>query len=397
MAMEEENIKKQQDYLKNSLIYQMSLGSKELYHSNVWAWLLEKEHKYIKAFFDINLDEYDGKFEVRRELLHRDITIWLHKKGFPENKGKCYLVVENKIKSLPTVEQLKQYTEDVGNNILIGATYTGIKSTLDPENNSVTNEKRNKTITWNFRSYKDIAAKLEEITNASSERAIKKHKSQIMEYCKIVKTLNDLLERSLDMNKDMLNYKMVADLDNEQIRLSDVFKKLKGADFLSYLQEQERKNELEQFCPDGYHLYFWPSYNNKHATLDIRLCNDSKKCPYVNLGIQIEELQYRRMALIDEQTMDWLRVNKPADKLFELLSDNWFDKNFDLKIKERSIWGKTTKMKRLFDSYVSKQYCFIYQYCNINEQNKNMLYSDLFNCIKEDLKKAKEIVETGVF
>ena len=38
-------------FLENSLLYQMSLGSKELYHSNVWAWLIEKDPAFISAFF----------------------------------------------------------------------------------------------------------------------------------------------------------------------------------------------------------------------------------------------------------------------------------------------------------------------------------------------------------
>ncbi|MCM1533207.1 MAG: PD-(D/E)XK nuclease family protein [Corallococcus sp.] len=135
------NKQEQLNYLKNSLMYQMSLGSKELYHSNVWAWLLEKDREYIKAFFNIDLTEFDNKFEVRRELAHRDITIWLHKKGYPDNQGKCYLVIENKIKSLPTKEQLQDYTEDLGNNELFAATYTGIRSVLNSEDRICKNKR----------------------------------------------------------------------------------------------------------------------------------------------------------------------------------------------------------------------------------------------------------------
>ena len=40
--------------LKSSLIYQMSLASKELFHSNVWAWIIEKDHSITKSvFFDL--------------------------------------------------------------------------------------------------------------------------------------------------------------------------------------------------------------------------------------------------------------------------------------------------------------------------------------------------------
>ena len=39
------------NFLKSSLLFQMSLGSKELYHSNVWAWLIENDHNFVKVFF----------------------------------------------------------------------------------------------------------------------------------------------------------------------------------------------------------------------------------------------------------------------------------------------------------------------------------------------------------
>ena len=39
------------DRLEQSLVYKMSLGSKELYHSNIWAWLMENDNSFIKAFF----------------------------------------------------------------------------------------------------------------------------------------------------------------------------------------------------------------------------------------------------------------------------------------------------------------------------------------------------------
>ena len=64
-------------FLKNSLLYQMSLGSKELFHSNVWAWLMEKENKIINVFFDdVDLGKYEKPY-ISRECKNRDIIIWL--------------------------------------------------------------------------------------------------------------------------------------------------------------------------------------------------------------------------------------------------------------------------------------------------------------------------------
>lgn len=61
--------------LKGSLIYQMSLGSKELYHSNVWAWLIEVSPEFLRAF---GLGDYISAYKrVGREEGHRDLTIYL--------------------------------------------------------------------------------------------------------------------------------------------------------------------------------------------------------------------------------------------------------------------------------------------------------------------------------
>ena len=48
------------DYLKKSMIYQMSLGSKELFHSNVWGWLIENDKNFINAFIPtFEIDNYN--------------------------------------------------------------------------------------------------------------------------------------------------------------------------------------------------------------------------------------------------------------------------------------------------------------------------------------------------
>lgn len=36
--------------LEESPIYAMSLGSKELFHSNFWAWLMKTDPKFISIF-----------------------------------------------------------------------------------------------------------------------------------------------------------------------------------------------------------------------------------------------------------------------------------------------------------------------------------------------------------
>ena len=62
--------------LEESPIYAMSLGSKELFHSNFWAWLMRRNPEFIKTFFPKFRSQ---KPSVEREEKHRDITIHTEK------------------------------------------------------------------------------------------------------------------------------------------------------------------------------------------------------------------------------------------------------------------------------------------------------------------------------
>ena len=118
-------------FLSDSLIFQMSLGSKELFHSNVWAWLIGQDREFIKVFFT-DFDEKMYRFiSVERETCNRDVIIWLQKQGYTNKDEKYYLVIENKIKSLPTKEQLENYTENIDGNKCLQGVFTGIKNTLE--------------------------------------------------------------------------------------------------------------------------------------------------------------------------------------------------------------------------------------------------------------------------
>ena len=96
--------------LEASPMYNLSLSSKELFHSNFLAWLGNNDS--TKQFFvdvinelveDLNL-QLSGDWTVKREDDHFDLSI-------KENgdKGKYLLVIENKVKSLPRKTQLNDY------------------------------------------------------------------------------------------------------------------------------------------------------------------------------------------------------------------------------------------------------------------------------------------------
>ncbi|MBR6892945.1 MAG: hypothetical protein IKN15_06890 [Bacteroidaceae bacterium] len=142
--------------LRNSTMFHMSLGSKELFHSNFLHWIsivnwdaflqimhdlagLEKDEVFWWEETNCDVEGYKGKYcpdnnniEVRREYNHFDLSIYIldsekksKKKSQTEENEKFdsegniltrkwipVLILENKMKSLPYEEQLERYTKD---------------------------------------------------------------------------------------------------------------------------------------------------------------------------------------------------------------------------------------------------------------------------------------------
>ena len=121
--------------LESSPLFILSLGSKELFHSNFLYWLInagvlgkKKDGKEItgRELFCELIKEVSGinlipneKWIARREKMNFDLSLWTVKtddngniiytdKGL-EEESKCLLVIENKMKSVPYVKQIVKY------------------------------------------------------------------------------------------------------------------------------------------------------------------------------------------------------------------------------------------------------------------------------------------------
>ena len=116
--------------LKESVTFAMSLGAKELFHTNFLAFIFESR---AESLHDVRTKlrsalqfplELDGKTSVCatwREKRDLDLIVMPLKARTPdaENKNEyevidsTALVVEAKLKSIPTEEQLRRYTDDL--------------------------------------------------------------------------------------------------------------------------------------------------------------------------------------------------------------------------------------------------------------------------------------------
>lgn len=355
----------------------MSLGSKELYHSNIWAWLMENDNSFIKAFFpDCNDDFHD--FRIRREQAHRDLTIWFKNK---ENEQKCF-VIENKLKSIPGLEQLDGYTKPlILANLFAGGVLTGLKK---PNIVSTEDGKIDVCgVKWQFLPYSKISERIRTILNKTTSEFIIQNKSIILEYL----NNNDAMERIVDnhIRVHSLNLQTWDD-DLNELGLSDLINKTLGSMFINYV-----KTRLDEDKINFPFLYIGQGFHNKKITLDFRLNNwnefQEKKYTYLKIGIQIEGFQYRRM-------IDRSNEYSKADKIFEeFCKKGFFDLNYDKKNKTISFPNDTTsnrktKLSKKYDKYGE---CCIYQYSTIEGDEAN--FEKMYQRIKSDLILSESLME----
>ncbi len=361
--------------LKTSLIYKMSLGSKELYHSNVWAWLIEKDSAFIQAFFPPSSIPQEAKFDrVTREEENRDLSIWYI---FPDNSQKC-LVIENKLKSIPYVEQLDKYTGDLGDCFLEGA-LTGLRC---PNIVDTTRIKRIKEKVWRFVSYSEISDRIRRIAIESTTQSIVENRDVILEYA----DNNDCVERIVKSAITPQRLEQTWNGDLNELGLSDLVNKIIGSEFVHYVNERLHQDGISIpffFIAEGFH--------NKKITLDFRLSNwedylDSKYT-YLKIGIQIEAYQYRRM-------VDRISGYCDAEVIFqEFASKGFFDSRYDrkeklIKFPNDIVIERPTNMNKPYDKYGDT--C-VYQYSRLEGDDLN--FESIYQRIKNDVLVASSIME----
>jgi len=117
--------------LSDNPLFAMSLGGKELFHSNFLFWLLstsslKKATKELREwlFGEKTIDILWGE----RERCNFDLLFQYKCKDALEFR---FLVVENKFKSIPRIEQLCEYTEKILKGIAVGK-----KMRMDSRNTS---------------------------------------------------------------------------------------------------------------------------------------------------------------------------------------------------------------------------------------------------------------------
>ena len=341
--------------LKNNPLFIMSLHSKELFHSNFWAWLFERNVEYAKEFFpELEMIDKDG---VKREEKNRDITIW--------SDGKAY-VIENKLKSIPRLLQIQGYQEDLKDKFAKGV-LTGI---VEPDFINLANG-------WSFKSYEEISDCVKKVANKFEEDGFEK--KIIIEYSIMLSMLNKLIKSFIEQaSGKWVTYLDYSEL--ETIRMDDIVKKLIASSFVSFLN---KKFDIGKAVGD-YKLETKDDFSNKQAIVEVKYEFPEANDKVSIIGIQVQDNQFRWFIQINEKLDD----EKLKRRFEEYQQLGWFEK-YD---KESKLIGnKKTCLREEYCKYRTGKYTFIYQYWNISD-NIEPTYENIAAEITKSISKAEELI-----
>jgi len=205
------------DAIKASPLFQLSLGSKELFHSNFIAWLARKYPEQVGQLFAPYLKDNTGDLTITRidrELKNIDVHFY-----FTNGQE---LILENKVKSIPYIEQLEEYTKGHTANqnfLLLSLTRPEFTKTAKiPVLNTF----------WHTMSYRDLAESLKKvvpITTGQYDKLI------VEDYIYFIGFTSDALENVDVKESDQFTfYKPETDPTlalMQNIRMADVYSKIK--------------------------------------------------------------------------------------------------------------------------------------------------------------------------
>lgn len=412
--------------LKNNFLFQASLGSKELFHSNMLAWILEqqnesKQFEALKFFIekvaklDVGIITKDNNPVIAREENKIDLTI-----KWKEGKNWNLIFIENKMKSIPTAEQLKEYDRKI-DGLIDTKTKYGLfrqvkkKLLLTPFPSKI--QSNSQIMPWENITYckeiiEDFLTKVKDFKFENAEQSnIKfinekyisflKIQNNILEYFKL-NNLEDFKKRHYDFySKQAVEQEDESEElgeENEEeakhymtiirsLRLHDLVLKLAHSN-LSQLLEEEFKKQSK--LVETYHFHTNFTNSTGITAVSTRLYEykndeDKTKNKHIDIGIQLQGHQFRYY-LSSSSNMKELNI-KLATELFNKriwfhdLQGKTLQGNGRSKVlKQKSAIVDTSGKPRVFCEYSNGSFLYFYEDIYQNDYiptNKDII--EMFN------------------
>ena len=324
--------------IENTLNYQLSLSNLELYHSNLFAVVLEKSefinHEFFSDVIDINKKYTDLK--VYREKNSIDLTIEL-----TDEKGQnCVIFIENKVKSLPNASQLVRYSEKDPNakGILLSLVKPGFKL----------------SDSWFSRSYVELIEYYNDLLNKVDET----FRLFLLDYIEYMKNVEKFIEK--------ISYGKSYFLEESNNKVLDGMRLRSVIEKIHYANLQNKISDL------GYKTYSGRIRGGHHFGIDLPIEGTTS-----SFDIQIQGNQYRHK-------VNFSLEDKAKLGDLERICDSIKEKTclYHFNLEDNSILGKSSSTKK-WKMYDKRDF---YDYALIK---KHVSSKELINYIRTDVKKIE--------
>lgn len=332
--------------LKKSPMYNLSMCSLENFHTNFINWLGQQYPKETLNVFlpSKNLESFNN-IEFNTQINCQGKYIFDLYITMKNQEAEELLIVENKIKSYPTLEQLTSYQK-----VLEGKKCHFILLSLMPYND-LPND-------WSCLNYSELAINMHKVFGSCIFKN-DYHKYIINDYINVIENITQKVPTELNSKYDIYKY-------NNLEELSDVYIKYRTSELKNYLEKNLENKKIN----------FGTDFRNKQGIINCFYDLDTKiPC---TLLIQLQKNQYRYCMITGNENEDELR-ERLANKLF--CNGYWFN--------------NTTPNTK---GHKYKEYCgyspnFIYRYVTLENLFDKNLEEINYQEILEQIKQDFEILE----
>ena len=335
--------------LLTSPIYNLSMCSLENFHTCFLNWLGNKyPQETLKLFSNKQvLNPNNIKFETQVQY-GTDIKLDLQITISDGNETE-FIIIENKLKSYPTIEQLKKYEQAFKEKKASFILLSLAPITEIPDS-------------WQYYSYHQLEENLKMQFNDLKDY----DKYLIDDYINVVTQLVNAFPKTSSQKYDFYENNKL-----DEIGLKDIYVKWRTSEFANYIKQKLNRTE--------WGIGF--SFHNKKGTIDI-----VKSFPKYgfNIGIQIENNQYRYF-----MNILWNDTSDNANKQREIIANQ---------IAMNNYWFQNTMnpvKARTYENFCGYAPGFIYRYLYIDkyfgEYNLSKVsYDNIFEQIEKDIKSLDE-------
>ncbi|MEP5152535.1 hypothetical protein [Planktotalea sp.] len=355
------------DWLTKSPMQRMSLGSRELFHSDFLSWLFETYPATLFAAFDVQL----AACRVDREKRGLDITVC------ERGSHRPLLIIENKVKSYPDRAQLERYNAKFpseGKRILL---------TLAPPSFDLPSP-------WTTLLYKDLEERLKHWYTTA--KLAEEHRQYIGDYLTMIGHLSTVANECFDpieVRERHFWFETEKKQSLSEIGFAQTLLKFEAMAFKDFMIEQVPAISKNPNFPRmisntddpfrGDHVNVWFALFNNTPCVTFEPVKTEPNSDGLRFEIQIQGTQYRRLVagppLRDISSQKCPRPEKAEKtwaRLNELCCESWLfgqhlqrpqngEKGFDF----NGEWRR---------SRMSGDMCFYrpdvaYQYINIEAAN----------------------------